>query len=168
MVNKNMDMIIDFVILFSIVSILLLNFGNSYAFPCYNQNITLTNSSSFVCTDQWVIVENPVSLVSKNISAKGLFINNTFSITGNSTLNISKIVNEKTATINATVLSGDALDNYGTLILGKPVFLNFSYFLNSGSIVNENYLNNGGHADSYDNCTGGSFLYSFAGSGGEV
>ena len=161
-----MGMVINFVIIFSIVFALLLNFGNSYGLPCYNQNITLTNSSSFVCTDQWVIIESPVSLISKTISAKGLLINNTFSITGNSTLNISKIINEKNATINATLLSGDVLENYGTLILEKPIFLNFSYFLNNGSIINENYLNNGGYTDGYNTCIGGNFPYSFAGSGG--
>ena len=166
MANKNINVIIGFVVSILVIFILFLSFGNSNGISCYNQNITLTNSSNFVCTYQWVIVQSPISLVSKTIFAKGLFINNTFSITGNSTLNISKIINEGNATINATLLSGHVLENYGTLILEKPLFLNFSYFLNNGSIVNENYLNNGGYANGYGICIGGSFPYSFAGSGG--
>ena len=166
MVNKNINAIIILVVLILVIFILLLGFGNSHGFLCSNQNITLANSSGFVCTYQWVKINGPVSLVNKTILARGLFINNTFSITGNSTLNASTIINKGNATIDATLLSGAAFENYGTLILRKPVFLNFSYFLNYGSIVDENYLNNGGYTNGYDTCIGGSFPYSFAGSGG--
>lgn len=168
-----MNLIISFTVLFLVVFILFLNFGNSHGLSCYDQNITLTNSSNPICTYQWVTVNSPVSLVNESIIAKGLLINNTLSITGNSTLNISTIINKGNATINATLLSGNALENYGTLMLEKPVFINFSYFLNNGTIINKNYLNNGGYTNAYMSyngnnygCGGKSYPLSYAGSGG--
>ncbi|MCL4376665.1 hypothetical protein M1558_04225 [Candidatus Parvarchaeota archaeon] len=173
MINKNTFVMDSFIILFIVVLTLFLSPGNSYGLSCYNQNITLTNSSGFICTYQWVTVEGPVSLISKNISAKGLFINNTFNITGNSTLNISKIINKGNATINATLFSGNILENYGTLTLEKPIFINFSYLLNTGLIIDKNYLNNGGYPNAYASyngngygCGGRSYPFSYAGSGG--
>ncbi|MGC8533377.1 MAG: hypothetical protein ACP5MV_01970 [Candidatus Parvarchaeum sp.] len=164
---------ISLVVILLVVFILLLSFGSSFGVSCYNQNITLTNHSNFVCTSQWVNVERPVSLISKNISAKGIFINNTFSITGNSTLNVSTLINKGNTTINATLLGGINFENYGVLLLKKPIFINFSYFLNKGIIINQNYLNNGGYTNAYLSyngnnygCGGESYPFSYAGSGG--
>ena len=173
MAKKNIFALIGILVLLLVILAFSVNIGTSNAFSCSNQNITLTNSSSFVCTDQWVNVLNPTSIVNGSIIAKGIFISNTFSITGNSTLNVSKIINNGKAVINSTLLSGSLFENYGTVTLQRPVFLNFTYFFNKGSVINENYLDNGGHANSYlsyDNenygCGGESFSDSFAGSGG--
>jgi hypothetical protein len=166
MASKKIDVVINFEVLSLIILILLLSFGNSNAFSCSNQNVTLTASSSFICTSGWVNVISPVSLANATILAKGLFINNTLSITKNSTLNISTIINKGNTTINARLLSGNVLENYGTLALERPIFINFSYFLNKGVIINKNYLNNGGYTDAYSNCEGESYPFSYAGSGG--
>ena len=173
MVQKNIVLTIGFLVLFTVILVLIANLGKSNAFSCSNQNVTLTNSSGFVCTDQWVNVVSPVALINRNIIAKGISIDNTFSITGNSTLNTSAIINRGNATIDAVLLGGETFENYGTLTLIGPVFINFSYFLNKGIIINKNYLNNGGYANAYFSyegnsygCGGESYPVSYAGSGG--
>lgn len=164
MINKNISLVINFAALLSIVFILFLGFGNSHGLSCYDQNITLTNSSNSVCTYQWAIVKSPVLLVNKSIIAKGLFINNTFSITGNSALNITEIINRGNSAINTSLFNGRVLENYGTLTFGKPIFINFTYFLNKGIIIDKDYLDNGGYTNNY--FSGQSYPFSYAGSGG--
>ncbi len=173
MVQKNIGVVICISVLLAVILLLFVNSGVSNAFSCSNQNITLTNFSNFVCTSQWVNAPDPVYLANVNIIAKGMFINNTFSITGDSVLNVSRIINNGTSNINATLLSGSLFKNYGTIVLERPIFLNFTYFFNKGLISNKNYLNNGGYANSYNSygeknygCGGESFPSSFAGSGG--
>ncbi|MEM0143929.1 MAG: hypothetical protein QXL94_08355, partial [Candidatus Parvarchaeum sp.] len=173
MTNKNVIVLINSVIILTVIFVSFLGFGNSNGFSCYDHNITLVNASSFICTYQWVNINEPISIKNENIFAKGIFINNTFSITGNSTLNASIIINKGNTTINATLLSGISFENYGSLVLERPIFINFSYFLNQGQIINKNYLDNGGYSNGYMfydgksyGVGGESYPFSYAGSGG--
>ncbi len=159
--------ILTWVLLFVLIGIILpFLVNNSKAQTCYNNNITLTNSSKFVCTSEWVNVINPVDLYNVTLIAKGIIINNTFELKGNSSVNISDIINNANFTLDSDLSNGEVFINSGTVFMEKPVFLNFSYFFNKGEIYDQNYIGNGGNSLGYSKGEGGSFPHSYAGSGG--
>ncbi len=163
MAKKIIRSVFLFVILFSVF---FLSITHVNAQSCLNTNITLTNSLHLVCTSQWIKIVNPVSLYNATLISKGIIINNTFELKGNSLLNASSIINLGNFTLNSNLSNGYNFVNKGKIFLEHPIFINFTSFLNNGSIYNENYLGNGGNSKGYDYGMGGSFLNSYAGSGG--
>ena len=149
-----------------IAFILLLSMGTANAQQCSNTNITLTNYTNSVCTSQWIKVITPVTLNNTVLESKGIIINNTFKLEGTSSLNASEVINFGSLTMEGTLLAGTELLNNGSIFLEKPIFINFTSFVNNGIIRDENFLNNGGTSKGYGAGLGGSFQFSYGGSGG--
>ena len=166
MISKNIRTEIFVILCLSVILITLSSFNKVNALSCLNVNITLNNSSSSLCTYQWVKVIQPTNLRNATITAKGIIIDNTFNLSKNSLLNVSKILNNKIFYLGSNISNGYLFINYGTVILSHPIFLNFTVFSNYGKIQNRHYLYNGGHPYDYNYCEGGSFPYSYGGSGG--
>jgi hypothetical protein len=146
MINKNITLVI---FLLSIILVLPFMIGNTFAQTCSNVNVTLTNSSNFVCTSQWIRITNSIQLNNAILRSKGIIIDNTFRLTGNSLLNSSIIINHADFTLAANLSKGYIFRNEGNINLEKPIFLNFTNFFNNGSIYDKNYMNNGGTSTSY-------------------
>ena len=149
-----------------IVFILLLSLGTVNAQQCSNTNMTLTNYTNSVCTSQWIKVITPVTLNDIALESKGIIINNTFKLEGTSSLNASELINLGSFTMDGKLLAGTELLNNGSIFLEKPIFINFTSFVNNGIIRDENFLNNGGTSKGYGAGLGGSFQFSYGGSGG--
>ena len=165
MTNKIMNGQIKAVIFLLIIFLFFSAFGSAHAVSCVDSNITLSNLSQSVCTYQWIAVTTPTYLSNINITAKGIIINSTFVLGGNSSLNASTLINRGITVLNGTLSNGGNFSNYGEITLEKPLFINFTYFVNEGEIFNKHYINNGGFGN-YSFGIGGSYLYSYAGSGG--
>ncbi len=166
MISKNIRTVIFVILCLSVILITLSSFNKVNALSCLNVNITLNNSSSSLCTYQWIKVIQPTNLRNATITAKGIIIDNTFNLSKNSLLNVTKIVNNKIFYLGSNISNGYLFVNYGTVILSHPIFLNFTVFSNYGKIQNRHYLYNGGQPDKYVYCEGDSFPYSYGGSGG--
>ena len=162
MVRKNI-VLANFVL--AVCLIILLSANVSNAQPCLTSNITLTNNSNFVCTSGWIKVTTPTTLQNSNLTAKGIIINNTFTLKGASLLNVSEFLNYGNTTLQSNVPKGYSLVNEGFITLKRPIFLNFTIFINNGKIIDRNYIGNGGNSSGYSFGEGGSFPDSYAGSG---
>ncbi len=163
MTNKKMLLMI-FTVVLLIVFFSSISYSNAQS--CLNYNVTLTNNSKgFVCTYKWIEVNNPTSIINTTLEAKGIIINNTLILNGNSSFNISNVINFGNLTLAADIFKGNLILNKGLIILKKPIFMNFTSFLNYGKIFDKNFVGNNGLGD-YEFSMNYNFPNSYAGSGG--